>query len=173
MNTRMPMSLLNRYVKQLQCPESIWALTLFTLSSCYDDFKCKYYSNGPVQGSIHFQVQRSVRCTSKEIPSLICLHSCQKQLNHLSIDIFGQIMMYINTYSQHLMLIIYIVSNQRNNTGITQFTTAVGHDTYVDLIVMQRSCSSFRVSVNRVSPARAEAMMPAFDTSESVRVDFP
>ena len=48
-----------------------------------------------------------------------------------------------------------------------------GHDTYVDLMVIQRSCSSFRVSVKRVSPARAEAMMPAFDTSESVRVDFP
>lgn len=40
-------------------------------------------------------------------------------------------------------------------------------------MVMQRSCSSFRVSVKRVSPARAEAMIPAFDTSESVRVDFP
>lgn len=40
-------------------------------------------------------------------------------------------------------------------------------------MVMQRSCSSLRVSVKRVSPARAEAMMPAFDTRESVRVDFP
>lgn len=45
--------------------------------------------------------------------------------------------------------------------------------TYVDLMVMQRSCSSFRVSVKRVSPARDEAMIPALDTSESVRVDFP
>lgn len=38
---------------------------------------------------------------------------------------------------------------------------------------MQRSCSSFRVSVKRVSPARAEAMMPALHTSESVSVDLP
>lgn len=45
--------------------------------------------------------------------------------------------------------------------------------TYVDLMVMQRSCSSLRVSVKRVSPARDEAMMPALDTRESVRVDFP
>lgn len=45
--------------------------------------------------------------------------------------------------------------------------------TYVDLMVMQRSCSSLRVSVKRVSPARDEAMIPALDTSESVRVDFP
>lgn len=45
--------------------------------------------------------------------------------------------------------------------------------TYVDLIVMQRSCSSLRVSVKRVSPARDEAMIPALDTSESVSVDFP
>lgn len=46
-------------------------------------------------------------------------------------------------------------------------------DTHVDLMVMQRSCSSFRVSVKRVSPARDPAMIPAFDTSESVRVDLP
>lgn len=46
-------------------------------------------------------------------------------------------------------------------------------ETHVDLMVMQRSCSSLRVSVKRVSPARAEAMMPALDTRESVRVDFP
>jgi hypothetical protein len=45
--------------------------------------------------------------------------------------------------------------------------------THVDLIVMQRSCSSFLVSVNLVSPALAPAMIPAFDTRESVRVDFP
>lgn len=38
---------------------------------------------------------------------------------------------------------------------------------------MQRSCSSFRVSVKRVSPARAEAMMPALHTRESVSVDLP
>jgi hypothetical protein len=35
--------------------------------------------------------------------------------------------------------------------------------THVDLMVMQRSCSSFRVSVMRVSPALADAMMPAWD----------
>jgi len=46
-------------------------------------------------------------------------------------------------------------------------------NTYVDLIVMQRSCSSFRVSVNRVSPALDEAMMPALLTRESVNVDLP
>lgn len=45
--------------------------------------------------------------------------------------------------------------------------------TYVDLIVMQRSCSSLRVSVKRVSPAFAPAMIPAFETSESVKVDLP
>ncbi len=43
-------------------------------------------------------------------------------------------------------------------------------NTHVDL--MQRSCSSFLVSVKRVSPARAEAMIPAFDTRESVKVDL-
>ncbi len=44
---------------------------------------------------------------------------------------------------------------------------------YVDLMVMHRSCSSLRVSVKRVSPAFAPAMMPAFDTKLSVSVDFP
>lgn len=44
---------------------------------------------------------------------------------------------------------------------------------YVDLIVMQRSCSSLRVSVKRVSPAFALAIIPAFDTRESVSVDLP
>lgn len=45
--------------------------------------------------------------------------------------------------------------------------------THVDLMVIQRSCSSLRVSVKRVSPALAPAMIPAFDTRESVSVDFP
>ena len=45
--------------------------------------------------------------------------------------------------------------------------------THVDLMVMQRSCSSLRVSVKRVSPARDDAMIPALDTSESVSVDLP
>lgn len=45
--------------------------------------------------------------------------------------------------------------------------------TYVDLIVIHLSCSSFRVSVKRVSPALAPAIIPAFDTRESVNVDFP
>lgn len=44
---------------------------------------------------------------------------------------------------------------------------------HVDLIVMQRSCSSLRVSVKRVSPAFAPAIIPAFDTRESVSVDLP
>lgn len=44
---------------------------------------------------------------------------------------------------------------------------------YVDLMVIHLSCSSLRVSVNRVSPALAPAMIPAFDTSESVNVDLP
>lgn len=44
---------------------------------------------------------------------------------------------------------------------------------HVDLMVMQRSCSSLRVSVKRVSPALAPAIIPALETRESVRVDFP
>lgn len=43
----------------------------------------------------------------------------------------------------------------------------------VDLIVIPRSFSSSLVSVKRMSPAFAEAMIPAFETRESVRVDFP
>lgn len=46
-------------------------------------------------------------------------------------------------------------------------------DPYVDLMVMHLSCSSFLVSVNRVSPAFADAMIPALLTKESVSVDFP
>ena len=45
--------------------------------------------------------------------------------------------------------------------------------TYVDLMVMHLSCSSFLVSVALVSPALLAAMMPALDTRESVRVDLP
>ncbi len=45
--------------------------------------------------------------------------------------------------------------------------------TYVDLMVMQRSCSSFLVSVKRASPAFDAAMIPALETKESVRVDLP
>lgn len=45
--------------------------------------------------------------------------------------------------------------------------------THVDLIVIQRSCSSLRVSVKRVSPALEEAMIPALHTKESVKVDLP
>ena len=37
----------------------------------------------------------------------------------------------------------------------------------------QRTCSSWRVSVRRMSPAEASAMMPAAATSESVSVDLP
>lgn len=43
----------------------------------------------------------------------------------------------------------------------------------VDLIVIPRSASSARVSVRRVSPALAMAMIPQAATRESVRVDFP
>ena len=43
----------------------------------------------------------------------------------------------------------------------------------VDLMVIHRSCSSFRVSVKRASPALAAEMMPARWTRESVKVDFP
>ena len=43
----------------------------------------------------------------------------------------------------------------------------------VDLIVIQRSCSSLRVSVNRASPAFAAEMIPARCTKESVSVDLP
>ena len=43
----------------------------------------------------------------------------------------------------------------------------------VDLIVMHRSCSSLRVSVNRCSPALAAEIIPARWTRESVRVDLP
>ena len=49
----------------------------------------------------------------------------------------------------------------------------LGLVTHVDLIVMHRSCSSLRVSVKRVSPALAPAMIPALLTRESVRVDLP
>lgn len=40
-------------------------------------------------------------------------------------------------------------------------------------MVIQRSCSSLRVSVKRVSPAFAPAIIPALETNESVKVDFP
>lgn len=43
----------------------------------------------------------------------------------------------------------------------------------MDLIVIHLSCSSFLVSVALVSPALAEAMIPALDKSESVSVDLP
>lgn len=46
-------------------------------------------------------------------------------------------------------------------------------NTYVDLIVIHLSCSSFLVSVNRISPALLGAIIPALDTRESVKVDFP
>jgi hypothetical protein len=43
----------------------------------------------------------------------------------------------------------------------------------VDLIVMPRSCSSGLVSITFASPAFADAIIPAFETRESVRVVFP
>merc|ERR1719237_1541738 len=42
----------------------------------------------------------------------------------------------------------------------------------VDLMVMQRSCSSFLVSVALVSPAFEAAMIPALETRESVMVEL-
>ena len=45
--------------------------------------------------------------------------------------------------------------------------------THVDLMVIHLSCSSLRVSVNLVSPARSVAMMPTLLTRESVSVDLP
>lgn len=45
--------------------------------------------------------------------------------------------------------------------------------THVDLMVMHRSCSSFLVSVNLVSPAFCDAIIPALLTKESVSVDLP
>ena len=43
----------------------------------------------------------------------------------------------------------------------------------MDLIVIPRSCSSFRESVYLVSPALLSAIIPAFAIKESVKVDFP
>ena len=64
--------------------------------------------------------------------------------------------------------------NSNSTTSYIIVTVVIIIDmTHVDLIVMQRSCSSFRVSVNLVSPARDEAMMPALLTRESVSVDLP
>ena len=42
----------------------------------------------------------------------------------------------------------------------------------IDLMLMQRSCSSFRVLVKQVSPDRAEAMTPALHIRKSIRVDL-
>ena len=61
-----------------------------------------------------------------------------------------------------------LVQNQDNKEYDTRNLVA-----YVDLMVMHLSCSSFLVSVKRVSPALAPAMIPALDTRESVKVDFP
>jgi len=65
-------------------------------------------------------------------------------------------------------------------TGTTQDTRLVDpppptppSPPHVDLMVMHRSCSSFLVSVKRVSPALDPAMMPALLTKESVSVDLP
>lgn len=43
----------------------------------------------------------------------------------------------------------------------------------VDLMVIPRSCSSARVSIERASPALPVEMIPALARSESVRVDLP
>ena len=57
--------------------------------------------------------------------------------------------------------------------GSSSLSTSKYIEMAVDLMVIPRSFSSSRVSVNRISPAFAPAMIPAFETSESVRVDFP
>ena len=57
--------------------------------------------------------------------------------------------------------------------AISSLSTSKYIEIAVDLIVIPRDISSSLVSVNRISPAFAEAMMPAFETKESVRVDFP
>ena len=57
--------------------------------------------------------------------------------------------------------------------GTSSLLTSKYIEMAVDLIVIPRSFSSSLVSVNRMSPAFAEAMIPAFETNESVRVDFP
>src|SRR6266850_4005611 len=57
--------------------------------------------------------------------------------------------------------------------GISALSISKYIDMAVDLMVIPRSFSSSLVSVYRTSPALAEAMIPAFETSESVRVDFP
>jgi hypothetical protein len=43
----------------------------------------------------------------------------------------------------------------------------------VDLMVIPRSFSSSLVCVKNASPAFAEAIIPAFENRESVRVDLP
>ena len=53
------------------------------------------------------------------------------------------------------------------------FTFWIFSKTYVDLMVIHLSCSSFLVSVALVSPAFAPAIIPALDKRESVRVDLP
>lgn len=55
----------------------------------------------------------------------------------------------------------------------SSFSTSKYMEMAVDLMVIPRSFSSSRVSVNRMSPALADAMIPAFETRESVKVDFP
>ena len=56
---------------------------------------------------------------------------------------------------------------------VTKKKEDIWKNIYVDLIVIHLSCSSFLVSVNLVSPALDEAMIPALLTSESVSVDLP
>lgn len=57
--------------------------------------------------------------------------------------------------------------------GRSSLSTSKYIEIAVDLIVIPRSFSSCRVSVNRTSPAFADAIMPALETKESVNVDFP
>ena len=54
-----------------------------------------------------------------------------------------------------------------------KYSTIVKPVSYVDLMVIPLSFSSFLVSVARASPAFDPAMMPALAKRESVRVDFP
>ena len=55
---------------------------------------------------------------------------------------------------------------------IKHMNTQRPSDMAIDLMLMQRSCSSFRVLVKQVSPDRAEAMTPALHIRKSIRVDL-
>ena len=57
--------------------------------------------------------------------------------------------------------------------GRSSLSTSKYMERAVDLIVIPRSFSSGLVSVHFVVPAFAMTIIPALETSESVRLDFP